>query len=74
MAAKKKQTKSKSQVGKVKEPVVEEPKTVTIETADGRTLYVNINGRAFEGKIIEVPASLEGEVRRLLVEGNFLIK
>ena len=47
---------------------------VTVESSDGRTLYVNHLGHAYEGKSIEVPVEYENEIRRILTDGGFSLK
>lgn len=54
-------------------PEVEE-KMVMIKSADNRKLEVSIGDRAWNAPIIEVPQSLAGEVRRILLEGGFFLK
>ena len=48
--------------------------TVDIESADGKSLYAQINSQKWEGKVISVPRELEGEVRNLLEQGGFRLK
>ncbi|MBK9272890.1 MAG: hypothetical protein IPM48_15000 [Saprospiraceae bacterium] len=73
MAAKKKTTK-KTEIKKEEVKVKEAPRTVEIHSADGRTLYAHVAGKKYEGKVIEVSSERESDVRRVLIEGGFLLK
>ena len=60
------------------EAPVEDKEFITIESADGTTqLYANLNGVEYKGVSIQVPADppeLVGEIRRILTDGNFIIR
>lgn len=45
-----------------------------IESADGRSLFVGINGNHWEGSRIVVPGEYAEEARRILVEGGYYLK
>jgi len=51
-----------------------EKKGVSIRSADGRSLYVSINGQKWEGTELTVPEKYANEAKRILMEGGYYIK
>lgn len=47
---------------------------VALVSADGRVLEASIGDQMWKGKEIYVPAELEGEVRRLLNDGHYIVR
>ena len=54
---------------------VEDTRMITLESAlESKPLEVSVNKETWKGKTITVPAKYEGEVRRLLSDGGYIVR